>query len=104
VSLLPGGPLIVWGPLVVYLGATGHMGRAILLTLWSVLVVGAIDNFIRPLLIGGRAEIPTLLLFFGMLGGMQAYGFLGIFLAPALIAVLFAFIAIYEEQYAPPRI
>ena len=103
VSLLPGGPLIVWGPLVIYLGTTGHMGRAILLTLWSVLVVGTVDNFIRPLLIGGRAEIPTLLLFFGMLGGMQAYGFLGIFLAPALIAVLFAFIAIYEEQYGAPR-
>jgi predicted PurR-regulated permease PerM len=68
-----------------------------------VLVVGTVDNFIRPLLIGGRAEIPTLLLFFGMLGGMRAYGFLGIFLAPALIAVLFAFIAIYEEQYAPRR-
>jgi predicted PurR-regulated permease PerM len=39
-----------------------------------------------------------------MLGGMRAYGLLGIFLAPALIAVLFAFIAIYEEQYAPPRV
>ena len=58
-----------------------------------------VDNLLRPLLIGGRAEIPTLLLFFGMLGGLQAYGFLGIFLAPALIAILVAFLKIYREQY-----
>ena len=61
-----------------------------------------VDNVLRPLLIGGRAEIPTLLLFFGMLGGLQAYGFLGIFLAPAVIAILVAFLQIYREQYSTP--
>ena len=52
------------------------------LIVWGTLVVGTIDNFIRPMLIGGSTEIPTILLFFGILGGLQAYGFLGVFLAP----------------------
>jgi predicted PurR-regulated permease PerM len=66
---------------------------------WGTLVVGTVDNVIRPLIIGGRTEIPTILLFFGIFGGLQAYGFLGVFLAPAVIALLVAFVRIYEEQY-----
>jgi predicted PurR-regulated permease PerM len=67
---------------------------------WGIAVVGMADNLLRPLIIGGRTEIPTILLFFGMLGGLQAYGFLGIFLAPTVIAILVAFVRIYEESYS----
>ena len=63
-------------------------------------MVGSADNLIRPLIIGGRTQIPTVFLFFGILGGLQAYGFLGIFLGPAVIAILVAFIRIYREEYA----
>jgi predicted PurR-regulated permease PerM len=101
-SLLPLGTALVWVPVAIYLGATGSMTRALILLVWGILVVGMVDNLLRPLLIGGRAEIPTLLLFFGMLGGLQAYGFLGIFLAPAVIAILVAFLQIYREQYNTP--
>jgi predicted PurR-regulated permease PerM len=52
------------------------------------------------MIIGGRTRIPTVFLFFGILGGLQAYGFVGIFLAPAVIAILVAFIRIYQEVYA----
>lgn len=99
-SLLPLGTALVWAPVAIYLGVSGSVTRAIILLIWSILVVGMVDNLLRPLLIGGRAEIPTLLLFFGMLGGLQAYGFLGIFLAPAVIAILFAVLQIYREQYS----
>jgi predicted PurR-regulated permease PerM len=99
-SLLPLGTSLVWVPVAIYLGVAVSVTRAVILIIWGIVVVGLVDNMLRPLLIGGRAEIPTLLLFFGMLGGLQAYGFLGIFLAPALIAILVAFLKIYREQYS----
>jgi predicted PurR-regulated permease PerM len=99
-SLLPFGAPVVWTAVAIYLGFTGSIAKTVLLILWGTLVVGTIDNFIRPILIGGRTEIPTILLFFGILGGLQAYGFLGVFLAPVVIAILVAFVRIYREQYA----
>jgi predicted PurR-regulated permease PerM len=99
-SLVPFGGPLVWLSVVLYLLAGGEYGRAGFLTGWGVLVVGSADNVIRPLIIGGRTQIPTVFLFFGILGGLQAYGFLGIFLGPALIAILVAFVRIYREEYA----
>jgi len=98
-SLLPMGTPVVWASVVLFLGISGSTGRAVLLLLWGIVVVSTVDNLIRPLIIGGRTEIPTVLLFFGILGGLQAYGFFGIFLAPAVIALLVAFVRIYKEQY-----
>ena len=66
-------------------------------------MIGSADNFIRPLVIGGRTQIPTVFLFFGILGGLQAYGFIGMFLGPAVIAILVAFARIFREQYATDR-
>jgi predicted PurR-regulated permease PerM len=99
-SLVPFGTPVVWISVAIYLAATGSIWRALLLALWGALVVSMVDNVLRPLIIGGRTEIPTVLLFFGILGGLQAYGFLGIFLAPVVIAILVAFARIYKEQYA----
>lgn len=99
-SLLPMGAPIVWGGTVVHLFLAGAYGRAGLLLLWGALIVSAADNVIRPWIIGGRTRIPTVFLFFGILGGLQAYGFLGVFLGPTLIAILVAFTRIYREQYA----
>jgi predicted PurR-regulated permease PerM len=100
VSLLPFGGPLVWIGVVIYLSFGGAYFRAAFLVGWGVLVVGSADNLIRPLIIGGRTQIPTVFLFFGILGGLQAYGFLGIFLGPAVIAILVAFIRIYREEYA----
>lgn len=100
VSLLPFGGPLVWGAVAIYLVIGGEMLRAAFLVAWGVIVVGSADNVIRPLVIGGRTQIPTVFLFFGILGGLQAYGFLGIFLGPALIAILVAFLRIYREEYA----
>lgn len=100
IALVPMGAPVAWGGVAVYLLATGHPIKALLQVLWGTLVVSAIDNVIRPWIIGGRTRIPTILLFFGILGGLQAYGFLGVFLAPAVIALLVAFVRIYREEYA----
>ena len=58
------------------------------------------DNVIRPLIIGGRARLPTFLLLFAILGGMSVYGFLGVFLAPVILAALLSFLDIYRDLYA----
>jgi predicted PurR-regulated permease PerM len=55
------------------------------------------------MVIGGRVEMPTLLLLFALLGGLQVYGFLGIFVAPVVVAVLLAFVDIYRETYVNPE-
>jgi len=99
-SLLPLGSTAVWGGVAVYLLFSGLFWRAMLLAIWGTVVLGALDNVIRPLIIGERAEIPTILLFFGILGGLQAYGLLGVFLAPVVLAMVVAFFRIYQERYS----
>jgi predicted PurR-regulated permease PerM len=102
-SLIPMvGPAVVWVPCAIYLAAAGSPGRAVALVAYGALVIGTVDNVLRPLLIGGQTRLPTLFLFFGILGGIQAYGVLGIFLGPVLLAIVVAFVQIYKEQYAAP--
>ena len=102
-SLLPYGGPLVWIGVAAYLALTGDYIRASIMAGWGALAISSADNIIRPLVIGGRTQIPTVFLFFGILGGLQAYGFLGMFLGPAVIAILVAFARIYREQYADER-
>jgi predicted PurR-regulated permease PerM len=84
------GTVIVWGPGVLYLASQGDYGHAIFLTLWGTIAVGMVDNFLRPLLISGRAEVPTLAVFVGVMGGLQAFGFIGLFVGPIVLGLLVA--------------
>jgi predicted PurR-regulated permease PerM len=102
-SLIPYGGPLVWFGVAAYLALGGDYVRAGIMVGWGTIVIGSVDNFIRPLVIGGRTQIPTVFLFFGILGGLQAYGFLGMFLGPAVIAILVAFARIYRLQYAGDR-
>ncbi len=99
-SLLPfGGTALVWVPVAIYLFTVGPLWAGIVMLVWGVVVVTMADNFLKPLLIGKGAGIPTLFLFFGILGGLAAYGFIGLFLGPILIAILFTAVQIYREEY-----
>jgi predicted PurR-regulated permease PerM len=84
------GTVIVWGPGALYLASQGDYGHAIFLVLWGTIVVGMVDNFLRPLLISGRAEVPTLAVFVGVMGGLQAFGFIGLFVGPIVLGLLIA--------------
>jgi predicted PurR-regulated permease PerM len=99
-ALLPFGTPVAWGAVTGFLVFSGAYGRAILMVIWGIAGIGTIDNVLRPLIIGGKTSIPTVLLFFGILGGLQAYGLLGVFLAPTVIAILTAFARVYKERYA----
>ena len=112
-SFLPlAGPAFVWSGASIYLALTSHVGRALGLAGWGVAVVSSADNWIKPLFIGGRANLPASLLLISILGGLQVYGFLGVFLGPVVLALLMVFIDIYSEEYRqqpvpaaePPRL
>jgi predicted PurR-regulated permease PerM len=100
-SFIPlAGPALVWSGVSIYLATIGETGRAIGMALWGALLVSTVDNVIKTLVIGGRAHLPTFLLLFALLGGLKVYGFLGVFLAPVILAILLAFTEIYREIYA----
>jgi predicted PurR-regulated permease PerM len=98
-SLLPvGGTAFVWLPGSIALVAQGRWGAAVFLTIWGLLLVGMLDNLLRPLFISGRAEITTLPVFFGVLGGLAAFGPIGLFLGPLLVALALALLRFAEES------
>jgi predicted PurR-regulated permease PerM len=101
-ALLPmAGTAIVWVPATLILMAQGRWGAAIFLGLWGALLVGLIDNFLKPMLISGRAEMPTLAAFLGVLGGLAAFGPIGMFVGPILLALTLALLRYAEEHRQP---
>lgn len=98
VSLLPlVGTALVWAPAALALAMQGRWGAATFLAVWGAAVVSAADNFIRPLLISGRAQIATLPVFLGLLGGVVAFGAIGLFLGPVLVALVLVLLRFAEE-------
>jgi len=93
------GTVLVWGPVALYLFWTGPMWKAVAMLLWGAGVVTMVDNVLRPLLIGQEAKLPVLFLFFSILGGLGAYGLIGLFLGPILLAILLTAVQIYREEY-----
>jgi len=87
ISLIPFVGPVVWIGLSLALLANGETGAALGLFLWGALVVSWVDNLIRPIVISGRTRIPFLPVFLGVLGGVHAFGLIGLFLGPALLAV-----------------
>lgn len=102
-SMIPlAGSVLVWAPAAIYLAITGAFVKAALLVGWGVLVIGTIDNFLSPRLVGKRASLHELLIFFAVLGGLQVFGVLGLILGPVVVAVTLALIEMVREAYRPP--
>ncbi len=99
VSVLPvGGTAFVWGPAAAWLFVADHPGRGFFLLLWGALIVGVADNVLRPFLISGRSQVPTLAVFVGVLGGLAAFGMVGMFLGPVVISLFVAFVRFADES------
>jgi predicted PurR-regulated permease PerM len=104
VSLIPMvGAALVWAPGALFLAARGEYGYAIFLAAWGAIVVGMVDNFLRPMLISGRVEVPTLAVFVGVMGGLATFGFIGLFLGPIVLGLLVALFRYESEELGAAR-
>ncbi len=104
-SLLPVvGAFIVWVPAAIYLLATGDIWQGVFLAAWGTIVVSQVDNFVRPRLIGNRADIHPLFVLIGVLGGVAAFGFIGLFLGPLMVGVAVSVLKVWESDYLDPEL
>lgn len=86
-SMIPVGPPLIWGGAAFWLYSQGETGWAIFMVLYGLLVISSVDNFVKPILISRTASLPILLIALGVFGGILAFGFIGIFLGPTLLAL-----------------
>ncbi|WP_019448653.1 AI-2E family transporter [Cupriavidus sp. BIS7] len=89
-SVIPVGPPLVWIPAALWLYHSGDTGWAIFMVVWGAGVVGMADNVIKPLLISKGTGLPLIWIMMGVLGGALAFGFLGVFIGPTVLAVAYA--------------
>jgi predicted PurR-regulated permease PerM len=104
-SLLPAvGAALVWGPVALYLLATDSIWSAVGLTVWGVLVIGLIDNVLRPILVGKETRMPDYLVLIATLGGLSVFGLNGFVIGPVIAALFIAswdiFTQARQEQQA----
>ena len=88
----------VWLPAALLLLATGHIGKAAALCAVGALVIGTIDNILRPRLVGGRTGMHELVVFFAVLGGLKVFGLVGLLVGPAVFAVAWSLLALFRDS------
>lgn len=99
VGLLPfGGTALVWGPAALVLAIEGRWGATIFMLIWGTVLVSLVDNVVRPMLVSGRANVGTLTVFIGVLGGLTAFGAIGLFLGPVVLALIIALVRFRLEM------
>ena len=86
-SLAPIGPPLLWGGAAIWLFYKGMLGWGIFMLLWGFFLISSVDNVIKPLLISRGSNLPFILILFGIIGGVLAFGFVGVFIGPTLLAV-----------------
>ncbi len=100
-SVIPMGPPLIWIPATIWLFNHGSVGWGIFMAIWGM-GVSSIDNFVRPWLISQGSSMPFILIFFGVIGGALAFGFIGVFLGPTLLAVGFRLLQEWREHAPKP--
>jgi predicted PurR-regulated permease PerM len=99
-SLIPLiGTALVWVPAAVYLVLLGKMKAAAFLAVWCVVLVGSIDNFLRPFLMRGEAKMSTFYIFLAIVGGVQYFGLTGILYGPLILSFAMIMLYIYGVEY-----
>lgn len=92
------GSSLVWVPVAAYLLVTGAVWKGVFLLVWGTVVVSSVDNIVRPWVVGGRVELHPMVLLFFIFGGVEAFGFLGLFLGPVVASVLYALFRMLREE------
>lgn len=100
-SVVPGiGTALVWGPAVIYLIVSGEYLVATLLAVYCVVVVGSIDNVLRPKLVGNDTRLHELMIFFSTLGGIMSFGFMGFVIGPIIAALFVTIWELYGAEFS----
>ena len=101
-SVVPFGPPLVWVPATIWLYFHAGMGWAVFMTIWGLLPVSGIDNLLRPYLISRGTQQPFILTLLGVLGGVLAFGFIGFFIGPTLLAVGYSLASDWSGRRSDP--
>jgi predicted PurR-regulated permease PerM len=91
------GAFVIWVPAAIFLALSGCWVKAIILTAWGALVIGTVDNFLRPKLVGEKTKLHELFIFFSVLGGLKVFGILGIVLGPVVLAITLALLDVFRQ-------
>ena len=94
------GAFVVWIPAALFLAMEGSWGRALILAVWGGLVVSTIDNLLRPILVGNRLKLHTVLAFIALVGGLIAFGASGLILGPVVLTVTMVLLRIWRVRTA----
>ncbi len=92
-SLIPMGPPLVWVPATAWLAWHGDYGYAVFLGIWGMFIISGVDNVLKPYLISRGGNLPLVVVLLGVFGGILAFGFMGLFLGPTLLAVAYSLIS-----------
>lgn len=98
------GAFIVWIPAALFLALEGSWGKALILALWGMFVVGTIDNLLRPILVGNRLKLHTVLAFMSVVGGLILFGPAGLILGPVALTVTTVLLEIWTERAKPTAV
>jgi predicted PurR-regulated permease PerM len=98
------GAALIWAPVGIYLLVTGAVWKGVFLLLWGTLVISSVDNIIRPWVVSGRVELHPLVLLFFIFGGVEAFGFIGLFLGPVIASVLAALFDILRGELSQNKV
>ncbi|MGA3158440.1 MAG: AI-2E family transporter, partial [Steroidobacteraceae bacterium] len=99
-ALIPFGAMVVWTAIVIWLVAVGKTFAATMLSLWCLLVLSWLDYLVRSIFISNATRAPFLIVLFGVLGGLAAFGLVGLFIGPAILGVL---LAVWREWHSIRR-
>jgi predicted PurR-regulated permease PerM len=86
-SLIPVGPPLIWGGAALWLFNEGRAGWGVFMLVWGMFLISGVDNVVKPMLISRGSSLPFILVLLGVMGGVLAFGFVGLFIGPTLLAV-----------------
>lgn len=102
-SLIPMGPPLVWIPATAWLAWNGNYGMAVFLAIWGTFIISGVDNVLKPYLISRGGNLPLVIVLLGVFGGLLAFGFIGLFIGPTLLAVGYSLVTDWARSERPAR-
>ncbi|MGV8918082.1 MAG: AI-2E family transporter [Pseudomonas sp.] len=97
-SLVPMGPPLIWIPATAWLAWKGEYGMAIFLGIWGTFIISGVDNVLKPYLISRGGDLPLVIVLLGVFGGLLAFGFIGLFIGPTLLAVAYSLLTDWTKS------